>query len=98
MVQWAYSSYISLLQRQGSADRIPVFIFLLFVSFPNQSRRGARYEKKRKCTKVARNEESWRARERREKKKKDRQALQERVELRDPGDSCVSRVPQLEQR
>ena len=66
---------------KGRRIESPSFSFFCSFRFQNQWRRGARYEKKRKCTKVARNEESWQAPERREKKKKDLQVLQERVEL-----------------
>ena len=65
-------------------------------------RRGVFVKKKRKYTKGSRNEER-RKRERGENaraakgKRKDRQAFQDtKVELRDPGDLCVSRVWQLD--
>ena len=49
---------------KGRGIKSRSFLFLLFTPKP-ESRRGVRHKKKRKSTKGTRNEERWRARERR---------------------------------
>ena len=87
-VAWSSGQRRSL-SLQGSRDRIMVFLFLLFIS------KNLR-EKKRKSTKGSHNEESRRREQREEEEKpagvSGKRVSQKEIELRDPGDSCVSRV------
>ena len=70
MVERSNSSCIRSHGAKGRRFESRAFLFLLFVSKP-ESRRGVRHEKKRKSTKVTRNEERWRARERREEEEEE---------------------------